>query len=49
MLVGKNASGMYVIDEDYKIISYNLAAREIYPQLKRGEKCYHCLRKRETP
>lgn len=28
MLVGKNASGMYVIDEDYKIISYNLAARE---------------------
>lgn len=31
MLVGKNASGMYVIDEDYKIISYNLAAREIYP------------------
>lgn len=29
--MGKNASGMYVIDEDYKIISYNLAAREIYP------------------
>ena len=49
MIVGKNASGMYVIDEDYKIISYNLAAREIYPQLKRGEKCYHCLRNRETP
>ena len=49
MLGGKNASGMYVIDEDYKIISYNLAAREIYPQLKRGEKCYHCLRNRETP
>ena len=49
MLVGKNASGMYVIDEDYKIISYNLAAREIYPQLKRGEKCYHCLRNRELP
>lgn len=47
--MGKNASGMYVIDEDYKIISYNLAAREIYPQLKRGEKCYHCLRNRETP
>lgn len=36
MLVGKNASGMYVIDEDYKIISYNLAAREIYPQLEEG-------------
>lgn len=49
MLVGKNASGMYAIDEDYKIISYNLAAREIYPQLKSGEKCYHCLRNRETP
>lgn len=47
--MGKNASGMYVIDEDYKIISYNLAAREIYPQLKSGEKCYHCLRNRETP
>ncbi|MBS4885289.1 MAG: hypothetical protein KH027_01110 [Clostridiales bacterium] len=47
--MGKNASGMYAIDEDYKIISYNLAAREIYPQLKSGEKCYHCLRNRETP
>ena len=32
--MGKNTSGMYVIDEDYKIVSYNQAAREIYPQLK---------------
>ena len=46
--MGKNASGMYVIDEDYKIISYNLAAREIYPQLKRGEKCYHLSEKQRN-
>ena len=49
MIVGKNTSGMYVIDEDYKIVSYNQAAREIYPQLKSGEKCYRCLRNREIP
>ena len=49
MIVGKNTSGMYVIDEDYKIVSYNQAAREIYPQLRSGEKCYRCLRNRETP
>lgn len=47
--MGKNTSGMYVIDEDYKIVSYNQAAREIYPQLRSGEKCYRCLRNRETP
>lgn len=47
--MGKNTSGMYVIDEDYKIISYNQAARELYPQLRSGEKCYRCLRNRETP
>ena len=41
--MGKNASGMYVIDADYNIVSYNHAAEIIYPELKKGEKCYRCL------
>lgn len=41
--MGKNASGMYIIDADYNIISYNQAMKRIYPGLKKGEKCYKCL------
>ena len=41
--VGKNASGMYVIDADYNIVSYNHAAEIIYPELKKGEKCYRMI------
>lgn len=33
--MGKNASGMYVIDADYNIVSYNHAAEIIYPELKK--------------
>lgn len=47
--MGKNASGMYVIDEDYNIVSYNHAAKTMYPQLVKKEKCYKCLMDRETP
>ena len=47
--MGKNASGMYVIDADYNIVSYNHAAEIIYPELKKGEKCYRCLQHNEEP
>lgn len=47
--MGKNASGMYVIDADYNIVSYNHAAEIIYPELKKGEKCYRCLMHEENP
>ena len=47
--MGKNASGMYVIDADYNIISYNHAAEIMYPELKKGEKCYKCLQCKEKP
>ena len=47
--VGKNASGMYIIDADYNIVSYNHAARAIYPELKKGEKCYRCLMHKDAP
>ena len=47
--MGKNASGMYVIDADYNIVSYNHAAEIIYPELKKGEKCYRCLLHNEEP
>ena len=47
--MGKNASGVYVIDADYNIVSYNHAAEIIYPELKKGEKCYRCLMHEENP
>lgn len=47
--MGKNASGMYVIDAEYNIVSYNHAARDIYPELKKGEKCYKCLMHEDAP
>ena len=47
--MGKNASGMYVIDEDYNIVNYNHEAKMMYPQLIKQEKCYKCLMDREIP
>lgn len=37
------SSGAYVIDDDYTIVSFNKTMGELYPQLKRGEKCHKCL------
>ena len=45
----RNASGMYVIDAEYNIVSYNHAAKTMYPELKKGEKCYQCLMKQDVP
>ena len=47
--MGRNASGMYVIDAEYNIVSYNHAAKTMYPELKKGEKCYQCLMKQDVP
>ena len=47
--MGRNASGMYVIDAEYNIVSYNHAAKTMYPELKKGEKCHQCLMKQDVP
>jgi hypothetical protein len=47
--MSKESSGAYVIDPDYNIISCNQTAREMYPQLKRGVKCYACLMNLDKP
>ena len=38
------SSGVYVIDEDYVIVNFNSRARDIYPSLIKGEKCYRNLK-----
>ena len=43
------SSGCYVIDRDFNLVSMNASAREIYPQLKIGEKCYKCLMELNEP
>ena len=47
--MGQNASGMYVVNNDYTIVSFNKVAEQMYPQLKVGEKCYRCLMNLEMP
>ena len=43
------SSGCYVIDKDYNVIEVNQTARDIYPQLKLGKKCYKCLLDLDKP
>ena len=45
----KNASGVYVIDGDFTVLSFNPAAGQLYPKLRVGEKCYRCLAGRDAP
>ena len=47
--MGRNASGIYIIDEDYNVVSYNRTAAKIYPGLKKGEKCYKCVMNNDRP
>lgn len=47
--MGRNASGIYIIDEDYNVVSYNHVAAKIYPGLKKGEKCYKCVMNNDRP
>lgn len=43
------SSGVYVIDEDYNIVSCNQTILELYPQLRKGRKCYQCLMNLDEP
>lgn len=36
-------TGVYIIDSDYRIVSYNSIGKEYYPELERGELCYQAL------
>lgn len=38
-----------MIDSEYQIIDYNNVAKRLYPQLKKGEKCYQCLMNLNAP
>ena len=38
-----HSSGYYSIDADYNIIGFNDTAKQIYPSLKVGQKCYKAL------
>ena len=38
-----HSSGYYSIDADYNIIGFNDTAKQIYPSLKVGQKCYKTL------
>ena len=47
--MGAHSSGYYSIDADYNIIGFNDTAREIYPSLRLGEKCYKALMGLDSP
>ena len=38
-----HSSGYYSIDKDYNILSYNDTAKQLYPNLQPGVKCYKAL------
>lgn len=42
MTKGKS-SGTYVVDAGFNIVNFNQTAKDIYPMLKTGEKCYKAL------
>lgn len=33
--MGQNASGMYIVDDNYKIVGFNTVAEHMYPRIKR--------------
>lgn len=44
-----HSSGYYSIDADYNIIGFNDTARQIYPTLELGKKCYKALMGLDSP
>lgn len=44
-----HSSGYYSIDADYNIIGFNDTAKQIYPNLKIGQKCYKALMNLDSP
>lgn len=49
MVTNEQFSGAYVIDEAFNVVSYNEVIQALYPKIKVGEKCYHCLMGLEHP
>lgn len=47
--MSEKSSGVYVIDSDYNVVSCNQTVLELYPQLKKGKKCYKCLMGLDEP
>lgn len=47
--MGAHSSGYYSIDGDYNIIGFNETAKEIYPSLQMGMKCYKALMGLDAP
>ena len=43
------SSGIYIIDSEYNIVGFNKTAEEIYPMLRKNEKCYKVLMNGEKP
>ena len=43
------SSGVYIIDSEYNIVGFNKTAEEIYPMLRKNEKCYKVLMNGEKP
>ncbi len=41
--------GMYIIDEDYKMIYVNEHTKSIYPEIKTGDICYKVLANSDSP
>lgn len=44
-----HSSGYYSIDKDYNILSYNDTAKQLYPNLQPGVKCYKALMGLNSP
>ena len=44
-----HSSGYYSIDKDYNILSYNDTAKQLYPNLQPGVKCYKALIGLDSP
>lgn len=42
-------SGCYVINDTFDVVNFNDVAKETYPSLIKGKKCYKCLMDREAP
>ena len=42
-------SGCYVINDTFDVVNFNDVAKETYPSLIKGKKCYKCLMDSEAP
>lgn len=47
--MSEHSSGYYSIDADYNIIGFNDTARQLYPSLELGQKCYKALMGLDSP